>query len=89
MSPEPGITDGELFRLVWRGWFAGLLVLFVPIWLLALIVMAFQGDWSDLVPVASGIILLPVIAAGQGLIIAGMIWLGLRVWPQKQTQSQE
>lgn len=77
-------TEGELFRLVWRGWFAGVLVLFVPVWLLGLIVLMAQGNWGELVPAAIGIVLLPIIAAMQGVLAGGLVWLGLLVWPQKR-----
>lgn len=86
---ELGALRSGLFRLVWRGWFAGVLVIFIPIWLLALIVLALQGNWRALVPAAGLLILMPVIAAVQGVMFSGLVWLGLTVWPPRQSREQD
>ena len=86
-SPYSIFSEGELFRLVWRGWFAAVLVLSVPILLLVLIVLAAQGSWDEVVQGAIAIVLMPIIAAMQGLMVSGLVWLGLLVWPPNRVQQ--
>ena len=81
-----GRTPASFFGLVWRGWFAGVLVIFMPIWLVATIGVAVSGNWAELWPFLSGLLMLPMIAALQGLIAGGLVVLGLRVWPPKVTK---
>ena len=78
-------TRPSMFGLVWRGWFAGLLVIMLPLWLLATIAALVTGE-RGAVQMLGGIVLLPLIAAGQGVLVGGLVVLGLKVWPRKATQ---
>ena len=73
----------NIFGLVWRGWFAGLLVIFLPFWLLGTVACLVTGNWDQLVQLLLGLVMLPLIAAGQGVMAGGLILLGLKVWPPK------
>ena len=68
-----------LFKHVWRGWFVGISVLFTPILLL---VALFAPDAPP--QMAFGVLMIPVIAAFQGVIVGGLVMLGVTIWPIKQ-----
>jgi hypothetical protein len=72
-----------VFGLVWRGWFAGLLTIFLPVWIFAMLTFALTGRWEEMLPALGGLAMMPAIAAIQGLIAGGLVSLGLRVWPPK------
>jgi hypothetical protein len=71
---------------VWRGWFAGLLVIFLPFWLLGVVVFLIGGNWTQMPQMLGGLVALPLIAAGQGVLAGGLVLLGLKVWPPKPAQ---
>ena len=68
-----------LFKLVWRGWFVGVTVLFVPLLLVAVII-------SPETPpeMKYGILMVPFIAAAQGALVGGLVLLGVTIWPIKR-----
>ena len=78
-------TSPSMFGLVWRGWFAGLLVIMLPLWLFATVAGLLTGQ-PRAMQMLAGIVLLPLIAAGQGVMVGGLVVLGLKVWPRKATQ---
>jgi hypothetical protein len=77
------ITGSELFRLVCRGWFAGILAIFFPTFLLFGFLIVLPCYNSELKPLeyVSGLFLLPLIAAGQALMLGVMVVFGVKVWP--------
>ena len=81
----PRVTS-NVFSLVWRGWFAGVLVIFLPLWLLGIVVLVISGSWGQVLPMLGGLLMLPLIAAGQGALIGGLVLLGLHIWPPKVMQ---
>ena len=68
----------SLFTRVWRGWAVGVSVVFVPI---SLLVAVLSDEAPDqllyLIPVV------PLIAALQGLLVAALVVLGLKILPPK------
>ena len=78
------VSRDSVFGLVWRGWFAGVLVIFLPIAIIAIPISAFTGAWNETLQMLLGLVVVPLIAAGQGLIVGGLVVLGLVVWPKKK-----
>jgi hypothetical protein len=78
------VSGESVFGLVWRGWFAGVMVIFLPIAIIAILITALRGAWNETLQMSLGLIAVPVIAAGQGLIAGGLVALGLTVWPKKK-----
>ena len=83
------LSGSDVFRLVWRGWFAGVLSIFVPIWAIAVIVVVVSRSWEELAPAVVGLILLPIIAAMQGIIVGGVVTLGQVVWRRKSARAAD
>lgn len=82
-SQQPsGVSREIVFKLVMRGWFAGVFVIFVPILLIASVARAIAAPalWGEAL---LGFLLVPLIAAGQSVIVGGLVVLGLTVWPPK------
>ena len=75
-------STNELFKVVWRGWFYGILVIFLPFFVVAALVIGFgAGKWEALLyPV-----MVPFIAAVQGVLVAWLVLLGLKVRPPTKT----
>jgi hypothetical protein len=75
-------TGNEIFKVVWRGWFYGVLVIFLPFFAVAALVIGFgSGKWEALLyPV-----MVPLIAGLQGVIAGWLVLLGLKVRPPKDT----
>jgi hypothetical protein len=76
------LTGNEIFKVVWRGWFYGVLVIFLPFFAVAALVIGFgTGKWEALLyPV-----MVPIIAAVQGAIAGWLVLLGLKVRPPTST----
>ncbi|GJM05204.1 MAG: hypothetical protein DHS20C09_11950 [marine bacterium B5-7] len=72
------MEKGKVFKLVWRGWFVGVSAIFTPLFILGLLV----EPSFEAVPLY-GVILVPVIAAFQGVMAGGLVCLGLAIWPQR------
>lgn len=81
------ISRSSLFKLVFRGWFSGVLVIFVPIGVLAIVAIVLRGSWDQLFEALLGLAMMPLIAAGQGVVAGGLVVLGLTVRPPKQTRN--
>jgi len=73
------MSKGEIFKLVWRGWFAGATVLFLPLFIL---MAAFMPEAPKNIWLA--VVMVPFISALQGVMIGGLVLLGLLVWPPKK-----
>lgn len=67
-----------IFKMVWRGWFVGATIIFIPLIMLT-IMLSPEAPKSILLSV----FLIPLIAALQGLIVGGLVILGLTIWPPK------
>jgi hypothetical protein len=78
-------SAGELFRLIWRGWFVGTTVTFIPI-LLVIDLVARPG--LDLSQYLLFIVAFPIMNAMNGAIVAGQILLGLFLVPPRKTSHQ-
>ena len=72
-----------LFKQVWKGWFVGVSVLFTPILLL---VALFAPEAPP--QMAFGVLMVPVIAAFQGVIVGGLVLLGATIWPLKTSEPE-
>jgi hypothetical protein len=86
------VTGGELFKLVWRGYFVGLLVLFAASLLIAIPVALSNSGSNDAVNFANlaiAMLMVPLVAAGQGVMIAGLVLLGLGVRPPTKPEGGE
>ncbi len=71
-------VGNEFFKIIWRGWFYGILVIFLPFFTVAALVVGFgAGKWEALLYV----LMVPLIAAGQGVIAGWLVLLGLKVRP--------
>jgi len=83
------ISGGELFRLIWRGYFIAV----TGIFLVAFLVFGTAAMYSGAEPgmklseFALGLLLVPVIAAGQGLIIGSVVLFGHFVKPPRSSLS--
>lgn len=66
----------SIFKMVWRGWFVGATIIFVPMILLAIFLI-------PQLPISATflVLLAPVVTAFQGVIFGGIVVLGLKVWP--------
>ena len=71
----------ELFKQVWRGWFVGVSVLITPLALLAALLAPETPP-----QMVFGVLMIPVIAAAQGIIVGGLVLLGLTIWPFERRQ---
>lgn len=85
MNIEIGTTTAsgsEVFRLVWRGWFYGVLVIFLPFFVVAALVVGFgAGKWEALLyPV-----MVPLVAGLQGVVAGWLVLLGLKLRPPNGT----
>ncbi|MFV8783210.1 hypothetical protein ACNKU7_12385 [Microbulbifer sp. SA54] len=67
-----------LFAKIWRGWSVGVSVLFLPV----LLVVSLMAD-ETLDQFMYVIPAVPLIAAFQGFLVAGLVMLGLKIWPLK------
>ena len=72
------LNSSDVFRIVWTGWFWGLCFLFGPFFLLTVVALAFTNPFEAM-QASLGILLLPVIAGGQGLMAGAVVVLGLWV----------
>lgn len=71
-------TSSEIFRIVWRGWSYGVLVIFWPLFTVAGLIAGFgAGNWEPLLVA----FLVPFIAAMQGMFAGWLVLLGLKVRP--------
>lgn len=77
------MDKGVLFKHVWRGWFVGVSVIFTPIFLLAAL---FSPDTPP--QMAIGALMVPVIAALQGVMFGGLVVLGVSIWPLKESKLE-
>ncbi len=68
-------TRGNLmFKQIWKGWTVGVSVIFTPLFfILALVQPGIPENMLLVVP------LVPVIAAGQGVIIGALVCFGLKI----------
>lgn len=75
-------TGNEIFKVVWRGWFYGVLVIFLPFMVVAALVIGFgAGKWEALLYP----IMVPLVAGLQGVFAGWLVLLGLKVRPPKGT----
>lgn len=85
------ISGSELFRLIWRGYFIAISSIF----LVTLLVFGTAAMYSGAEPgmklseFALGLVLVPVIAAGQGLIIGGVVLFGHFVKPPRSSWTSK
>ncbi|WP_153067377.1 hypothetical protein [Steroidobacter cummioxidans] len=80
---ESGVLSGtDVFRLVWRGWFFGVMAIFLPLFLAFGILIVLPG-YTKQSPAEYflSLFLLPLIAAGQGA--GAFVLFGLRVRPPR------
>jgi hypothetical protein len=78
------VTGSEIFKVVWRGWFYGVLVVFLPFFSVAALVIGLgAGKWEAILyPV-----MVPIVAAGLGVVAGWLVVLGLKVRPPTDTSS--
>lgn len=85
------ISGSDLFRLIWRGYFIAI----TSIFLFALLVFGTVAMYSGAEPgmklseFALGLLLVPVIAAGQALIIGGVVLFGHFVKPPRSSHASK
>ena len=83
------MTAGEkdqnvsLFRLVWRGWFVSVTVIFVPLYLVSHLIGIGGGDSVSGVSSLVIVVLIPIIAALQGVVVGALVVLGNKIKPIK------
>ena len=63
-----------MFKQVWKGWTVGVSAVFLPVFLIVALV---QPNTPDKLLFA--IPLIPIIAAGQGILIGVIVCLGLKI----------
>ncbi|WP_299941928.1 hypothetical protein [uncultured Microbulbifer sp.] len=63
-----------MFKQIWKGWTTSVSVIFTPLFLIAALVQPEAPDNMLLV-----VPLVPVIAAGQGVLIGELVCLGLKI----------
>ncbi|WP_299948035.1 hypothetical protein [uncultured Microbulbifer sp.] len=63
-----------MFKQIWKGWTKAVSVIFTPLFLIVALV---QPDAPE--NMLLGVPLVPVIAAGQGILIGAMVCLGLKI----------
>jgi len=63
-----------MFKQIWKGWTIGISIIFIPLFLIASLV---QTDAPE--NMIFTVLLVPFIAAFQGVIIGAIICLGLKV----------
>ncbi|MBZ2188824.1 hypothetical protein K8B33_06935 [Alcanivorax sp. JB21] len=80
------ITGGELFNIVSHGWFIGILAIMFPFFILGALGLLLVGEFS-----LSGFLLVtfmvPLIIGIQALISAGIVLLGLCIFPPGKENS--
>jgi hypothetical protein len=69
-----------IFKMVWRGWFAGVTAIFTPLFILVAILSP-ETPKQMLLAVP----LIPLVAAVQGAMFGGLVILGLTIWPSKKS----
>ena len=72
------MEKSTIFKLVWRGWFVGASILFIPFFLFIVI-------FGQNIPIESllAIPLIPIITAVQGIFVGALVLLGVIIWPPK------
>ncbi|ERS10719.1 hypothetical protein RYH70_01585 [Alloalcanivorax xenomutans] len=73
------MDKGYLFKSIWRGWFVGMTVTFVPFILLWTFVRLEASLHTVLM-----VFMVPVVAALQGVFVGGLVLLGLTIWPMER-----
>ena len=68
-----------MFKKVWKGWTVGVSAVFTPILFLVALIQP-DAPKSMLLAVP----LVPVIAAGQGVLIGGIVCIGLKILSLKK-----
>ena len=81
------ITGMSLFKIIWRGWVVGLSAIFIPVFILAGFSANPELFKSSPSPFLFAL-LVPLIAAFQGVIFAGIILLGLKLFPLKHNDNR-
>ena len=81
-----------MFSTIWKGWFYGVTAIFLPITLLASIVVIFAGGNESPLEMILSVFMVPIIAAIQGVIVGGIVVFGLFiasiVKPDKPNDAQ-
>ncbi len=80
---ESGILNGtDVFRFVWRGWFFGVMAIFLPLLLVLGILIVLPG-YTKQSPAEYflALFLIPLIAACQGVVAGALVLFGLYVRP--------
>jgi len=80
------LSAGELFRLIWRGWFVGATVTFIPIFFVIDLVARPGFSLSQYLLLLA---LLPIMNAINGAIFGGQIILGLFLVPPRKAKKAE
>jgi len=75
---EHDLSSGELFRVAWTGWFWGAGSIFMPLFLVGVVVIVWRQP-SEAFEATLILFMVPAILAAQGLIIGGAIALGIVV----------
>ena len=78
------LTGSELFSLVWRGWFFAILAILIPAILIAGFMAFLPGTNIGISELFISILLVPVIAAGQGVLAGCIVLFGLLIKPTKR-----
>ena len=77
------VRGGDLFSLIWRGYFVGATLIILPLTIIILIgnlfAMGSEFQWPMIFAPVMGV----GIAALQGVIVGGLVLLGLRIYPPK------
>ena len=82
------LSGSDLFNLIWRGWFVGVTAMCLPLAVVVGLKLVISGE-SDQVPdqYLLAPVLIPVIAAGQGVIVGALVLFGLFVRPPRKSGS--
>ena len=70
------LAPADLFRVVWTGWFFGIAAIFLPFASVVTALIALSRP-AEATQGLLAIILVPLIAAGQGAIVGGLVLFGL------------
>jgi len=83
------ITGGEIFRLVWRGFFFFIAAVMTPlsiVWILVFSSQLPEDAWPSIIMVP---VMFPIVGAFQGVIVGLFVLIGLTIRPPRRGNSAE
>ena len=83
------LKGADIFKIVWTGWFWGVTALFFPVLALGAVTMLFVNP-SEAIEAVVGLFVVPIVAAGQGVLAGFLVGFGLRIhrWVTRRSSQQ-